>query len=101
MASKSNWGPAPYQVVCADGTETQITVSGRNKWALDMLILAGRRGCTPIDNPAPRWSAHAFNLRQLGIAIETITEAHGGPFSGTHARYVLRASVSCAKAVFS
>src|SRR5665811_1625975 len=36
-------------------TSTPI-FEGRDAWALDQLIRAGKRGCTPIDNPAPRWS---------------------------------------------
>ena len=59
-------------------------------WALEELRRAGAQGCTPIDSPAPRWSAYVFNLRTLGVDIETIHEAHGGEFSGTHGRYVLR-----------
>jgi len=62
---------------------------GRNGWALLELHNAGKEGCTPIDNPAPRWSAYVFNLRQDGVPIETIHEAHKGSFPGTHARYVL------------
>ena len=93
MAEATNWGLSPYQVACADGTFRQITVAGRNKWALEQLIEAGTQGCTPIDNPAPRWSGYVHNLRELGVPIETCHEAHGGPFSGTHARYVLTAQV--------
>jgi hypothetical protein len=55
---------------------------------------AGERGCTPIDEPAPRWSGYVFNLRQMGLEIETVHERHGGPLTGTHARYVLRSRVS-------
>lgn len=71
-----------------------FTVSGRDAWALRELIDAGPRGCTPIDNPGPRWSGYVFNLRtNQGLNIETIHEAHGGKFAGTHARYVLRSCV--------
>lgn len=66
---------------------------GREAWALDKLVLAGARGVTPIDTPAPRWSHYVFLLRQRGVSIATIHEAHGGPFPGHHARYVLRADV--------
>lgn len=72
----------------ADGPRP-VTVEGRMAWALAELIKAGARGCTPIDNPAPRWSHYVWKLRGLGIAIETIHEPHGGPFAGTHARYRL------------
>jgi hypothetical protein len=73
---------------------TVFTVFGRDAWALSQLLDAGKRGCTPIDNPAPRWSGYVHNLRKLGLDIETIHEPHGGPFSGTHARYVLRSHVT-------
>jgi hypothetical protein len=70
-----------------------MTVIGRDAWALRELIVAGDSGCTPIDNPAPRWSHCVFKLRRAGIPVETITEPHGGPFAGTHARYRLGAPV--------
>lgn len=70
-----------------------VHVSGRDAWALQELVSAAQRGCTPIDNPAPRWSGYVFNLRQMGFDIETVHEAHAGPFPGTHARYVLRSEV--------
>ena len=68
-------------------------VVGRDAWALQELVRAGDAGCTPIDNPGPRWSGYVHNLRKLGLAIETIHESHGGPFAGTHARYVLKSHV--------
>lgn len=70
-----------------------ITVIGRDAWALRNLVDAGSVGCTPIDHPGPRWSHYVFKLRGFGFVIETINEAHGGPFAGTHARYVLRSHV--------
>jgi hypothetical protein len=92
MSSRSEWTPAVF--VIGDGTSPcAIFVSGRDRWALERLMDAGARGCTPIDEPAPRWSGYVFNLRRMGVAIETIHERHGGPFAGTHARYVLRSSV--------
>lgn len=54
---------------------------------------AGAVGCTPINDPAPRWSAYVHDLRQLGVIIETVTEPHRGQFPGHHARYVLRCYV--------
>lgn len=66
-----------------------VSLTGRQAWALEQLILNGSRGCTPIERPAPRWSAYIHQLRHLGIKIETIREKHGGQFSGTHGRYVL------------
>lgn len=78
-----------------------VSVAGRERWALECLVAAGAKGCTPINNPAPRWSAYVFVLRQKGILIETVTELHGGQFKGTHARYVLRSNVSSAESQVS
>jgi hypothetical protein len=83
-----------YLVTPSAGDPFPVTVSGRDKWALDRLRKAGRKGCTPITEPAPRWSAYVFNLRTLGVEIETIHEPHEGQFPGHHARYVLRSAVS-------
>lgn len=71
-----------------------VKVIGRDAWALQKLLAAGQRGCTPIDQPAPRWSHYIFKLRGMGFIVETIHEPHAGPFPGTHARYVLRSKVS-------
>lgn len=70
-----------------------ITAMGRDAWALLELLKAGEMGCTPIDHPGPRWSAYVFNLRQMGLVIETVHENHKGDFAGTHARYVLRSPI--------
>jgi hypothetical protein len=79
--------------IMPDGTPFEV--QGRTAWALLELVAAGESGCTPIDHPGPRWSAYVFNLkREQGLAIQTITEAHRGPFAGTHARYVLRTPVA-------
>lgn len=69
-------------------------VVGRDAWALLNLMRAGGRGCTPITTPGPRWSHYVYKLRGAGFIIETIHEDHGGPFAGTHARYVLRSQVT-------
>lgn len=83
-----------FQVADKDGKRRSITLTGRNAWALTELIRAGKKGCTPIDHPGPRWSAYVFNLKhEYGLAIETINEPHGKPFPGTHARYVLQTPV--------
>ena len=82
-----------YHIQPEGGEAFTIEAKGRNAWALDRLREAGPRGCTPISEPAVRWSAYVFNLRGLGVPIETVTERHGGEFSGTHGRYVLRAKV--------
>ncbi|MHB2167455.1 winged helix domain-containing protein [Alsobacter sp. R-9] len=68
--------------------------SGRLAWCLAQLVLAGERGVTPIERPAPRWSGYVDQLRdRYGLCIETIMEPHGGPYSGRHGRYVLRSRV--------
>lgn len=77
--------------ILPDGTPQ--TVVGRDAWALRNLIDAGANGCTPIDHPGPRWSHYVYKLRSFGFIIETVHEAHGGPFAGSHARYVLRSEV--------
>lgn len=91
--AKQGTGLARYSIVCADGKRIAITVRGRDRWALESLINSGQVGCTPIANPAPRWSAYIHNLRGLGVPVETLHEPHGGAFPGTHGRYVLRCTV--------
>ncbi|RIY03493.1 hypothetical protein D3218_01670 [Aureimonas flava] len=71
-----------------------MTIIGRDAWCLERLLAAGARGCTPIEQPAPRWSHYVWKLRtRHGIVVETIDEGHGGQFAGTHARYVLRSNI--------
>lgn len=83
-----------YIVVPNGGKHFTVTCKGRDEWALLELIQAGEDGVTPVSRPAgPRWSAYIFNLRAMGITIDTLHEQHGGHFPGTHARYVLRATV--------
>ncbi len=84
----------PLTAIDADGHCYRYV--GRIAWALRALINAGECGCTPIDAPGPRWSHYVWVLRRDGIDIETITESHGGPFPGTHARYVLRSPLRIA-----
>jgi len=77
-----------------DGRDVPLVLIGRNAWALLQLIEAGSVGCTPITHPGPRWSAYVHRLRHgYGLTIETLHEAHAGPFPGNHARYVLRSAV--------
>ena len=77
-----------------NGSRVTRQIPGRYAWALLELKKAGKRGCTPIDNPAPRWSAYIHQLRhEYGLDIQTIWEVHKGPFPGTHARYVLLSDV--------
>jgi hypothetical protein len=75
------------------------TFVGRFARALFELVKAGEKGCTPIDQPAPRWSNYVFRLRRHGVDIETITEPHAGAYAGTHARYVLRSAVDVLKVI--
>jgi hypothetical protein len=78
--------------IMPDGATHRLT--GRVAWAFLHLLEAGRRGCTPIDQPGPRWSAYVHLLRrEYGLAIETRHEPHKGPFPGTHARYILQSAV--------
>lgn len=94
--TKTAFGRTTFYVNSSEGETFPITVQGRNRWALEHLIAAGRRGCTPLDTPGLRWSSYILDLRQMGVEIDTKREHHDGPFEGTHARYVLRSSVSCA-----
>jgi hypothetical protein len=82
-----------YRVNHPDGHSSVLTINGRDEWALQQLMNAGAKGCTPKDNPAPRWSGYVFNLRQMGLDIETVHERHGGEFPGMHARYVLHSFI--------
>lgn len=94
MVALKAWGKALFSVQSDNSETRQIEVGGRERWALECLIAAGPKGCTPIDTPGPRWSAYAFSLRQLGVEIETLYEPHGGPFKGVHGRYRLVSKVS-------
>ncbi|PWE48810.1 hypothetical protein DEM26_16605 [Thioclava sp. NG1] len=78
----------------SNGRQVEIHLYGRLRWALDNLIRAGERGCTPIDHPGPRWSAYVHKLKEHGRRIETAHERHEGASPGTHARYVLRSTVA-------
>ncbi|WP_293796698.1 hypothetical protein [uncultured Bosea sp.] len=80
--------------VTVEGDPTPKTFRGRDAWALDNLITAGERGCTPIDHPGPRWSHYVFKLRRGGVGVVTHDEKHAGPYAGSHARYVLSVPVT-------
>ena len=83
-----------YEIHAEGGGEPfTIGVVGREAWALDRLVEAGRLGCTTIEQPAPRWSAYVHGLRGHRVPIETVREQHGDAFPEHHARYVLRATV--------
>ena len=92
-AKRHNSG-TPYRVTPTEGDACRLVVSGRLRWALEELLKAGAKGCTPILNPAPRWSAYVHELRDMGVEIETVTEPHEGNFPGHHGRYVLRSGVA-------
>ena len=70
-------------------TGEELATEGREAWCLAQLVLTGNKGVTPIERPAPRWSDYVFKLRKRGLPVQTIDEAHGGPYRGTHARYLL------------
>jgi len=84
---------ARFRVSGPDGKAVFMDLKGREAWALEILVSAGAGGCTPIDHPGPRRSDYVVKLRGCGIDVATITEAHGGEFAGSHARYVLRTKV--------
>lgn len=95
--TRNAWGRAAFILHDNPADPLRIIVHVRDRWALECLIAAGATGCTPIDNPGPRWSAYVFNLRALGLQIETRHESHGGAFAGHHARYVLQSTVTRAQ----
>ena len=93
MTVHDRWGPRAFTVRNPEMQAFTATVRGRDRWAFEALMVAGDAGCTPIDDPAPRWAAYLNDLRGRGLEIETLTEPHAGPFAGNHARYVLRSKV--------
>ena len=92
--TKSAWPLAAYLVEIEGAQPSRVAVSGRDRWALESLMRAGPKGCTPIDHPGPRWSAYVFNLKEAGVPIEKLTEPHDGQFPGHHARYRLACKVA-------
>jgi hypothetical protein len=78
-----------------------IVIKGRFAHCLYTLSRAGEAGVSPAtDDSMPRWSHYVFWLRKrCGVGIETMTEKHGGPYAGTHARYVLRSKVTILEVV--
>ncbi len=64
-------------------------LKGRLGWTMYQLAQAGPRGVTPLECPALRWSGYIFDLRKMGIPIETEMEEHAGAYRGRHARYRL------------
>ena len=81
-------------IVYVDEYPHAYVVSGRNAWALLELMNVGEHGCTPLENPAPRWSADIHSLRTAGVEIETIRERHSGPYPAALAHYILRTNIT-------
>ncbi len=96
MSEKSkNWGLEAYTVEDSEGATRDITLMGRDRWALEMLIKAGPRGITAIEMNGPRLHAYIFDLRhEHGLNIIREDEPHGGDFPGHHGRYFLLSNVT-------
>ena len=86
--------PLKIRVRIGSSDGSVVSLIGRDAWAFRQLKNADLRGCTPIDHPGPLWSSYVHKLRKAGFSIETVTEAHDGPFAGKHARYVLRSEAT-------
>ncbi|MBN9454288.1 MAG: hypothetical protein J0I42_20315 [Bosea sp.] len=73
--------------------ETTIHCNGREALTLLALVERGSKGVSGVDfpgGPAYRLGAYVFDLRGMGVGIETGSESHG---IGTHARYKLTTPV--------
>ena len=86
--------PLKIRVRIGSSDGSVVSLIGRDAWAFRQLKNADLRGCTPIDHPGPLWSSCVHKLRKAGFSIETVTQAHGGPFAGKHARFVLRSETT-------
>ncbi|GEO17857.1 winged helix domain-containing protein [Microvirga aerophila] len=86
-------------LVQRDDSREVLRLKGREAWTLASLIEVGEGGLTPLERPAPRWSAYVHTLRKRGLAIDTVEEHHAGPYPGAHGRYVLRAPLTVLKVV--
>jgi len=58
MADRKSWGTALLNVDLKESSTRQIVTAGRDRWALECLIAAGDKGCTPIDVSAPNSTRH-------------------------------------------
>ena len=88
-------GRATYTVDDIEGESREIVLMGRDRWALEMLMLAGPRGITAIEMNGPRLHAYIFDLRhEHGLSIVREDEPHGGDFPGHHGRYFLKSKVA-------
>ena len=87
-------GFTTFEILMPDGTRRLVGTSGRFAMMLRALVTAGEEGVTSLtlaQSWAVRTSHYVFRLRRdHGLLIETRMEPHGGPYSGNHARYILR-----------
>ena len=88
------WALAAYTV--NDGDDTRIiSLKGRDRWTLEMLMQAGEHGLTAMELNGPRVHAYVFDLRhEHGLTIITENEMHEGDFPGRHGRYFLLSNVT-------
>lgn len=80
-----------YVIDNSDEPIFDLSLSGRLRWALDVLWEAQREGlsCTTLDHPGTRLSDYVHRLRQMGVRIVTRRRQNTGEFPGTHADYEL------------
>ncbi|MBZ0216945.1 MAG: hypothetical protein K8F25_10365 [Fimbriimonadaceae bacterium] len=82
-------------------TDEVLSTKGRESWALAQLIVTGPKGFTTLERPAPRTAHYVHLLRKHGLPVQTIEEAHGGTYRGTHARYRLDVPLAILDAEFA
>lgn len=97
--NQAAWAAKKFTVRNGSDSLFEITVSGRKRWTLEMLIEAKSKGLSSTECGAPRLSAYIYDIRGLGVHIETTNERHGGSFKGYHARYCLKSLVESAELV--
>lgn len=87
-------GLTSFELTTPDGETRRFSTCGRFAMTLRALIAAGPAGVTSLSlaqSWAIRTSHYIYRLRRdHGLLIETQMEEHGGPYSGNHARYILR-----------
>jgi hypothetical protein len=88
-----NHVPSLFKIYPPEGEPFELAVRGRIAWMLDKLLEAQTEGFTSKDAPGARVSDYVRRLRVAGVPIETVRIEHGGPFPGTHGKYVLKAKV--------
>ena len=76
------------------GDGPAVNVNGREAQTIVALVNAGPKGITSLDTFRAGWAvrlgAYIFDLRQMGVPIETTREPHNG---GNHARYRLTGQI--------